>query len=505
MRLHDLSRLSGDAAFLRGSIGRKYGFGYLLILLMLLVIFAVSFAGSALLAGRYDEALNDLLRLNNLFAQVEDTNRYLYDCVIYLRPVSLEKCAESRAVAQDTVNSVFALLEESYSRDVMDLCCTVQTYLDQNSHLTEVLRAYRGGESFENNIAVQNLYAESQNTITYINMSFKDIYSAKLVSTKELQAQMQSLRRRFGMVQVILVLASLGVFFLFYRQVVNGVARSVKKLTAFAGRMTQEPMAKEHVTLETGDELEVFANGFNNLVDTIQTQFERIREDQRVREQLQKAEMENMRISSALQNSQLRLLQSRINPHFLFNTLNMISQTAYMEGAGETARLMEATADFLRYNLGKVTKAVTLGDEIANVNDYIYIQQCRFGKRIRFVFETQPECGGQSVPCMVLQPLVENSIKYGVGLMISGGEVIVRIFRREDRCWMEVEDNGEGMTPEVLESLRASLTDKADAGEHIGLRNVYQRLLLYFNGDVKFDIASGHGCTRVRIGLPWRE
>lgn len=505
MRPHDFPRRHRRGVFLRGSIGRKYGFGYLLILLMLLVIFAVSFAGNALLARRYDEALNDLLRLNNLFAQVEDTNRYLYDCVIYLRPVSLEKCAESRGVAQDTVNGVLALLEESYSRDVMDLCRTVQTYLDQNSRLTEVLKAYRAGESFENNIAVQNLYSESQNTISYINMSFKDIYSAKLVSTKDLQAQMRNLRREFGAVQVILVLASLGLFFLFYWQVVNGVARSVKKLTAFAGRMTQEPMAKEHVTLETGDELEVFANGFNNLVDTIQAQFERIREDQRVREQLQKAEMENMRISSALQNSQLRLLQSRINPHFLFNTLNMISQTAYMEGAGETARLMEATADFLRYNLGKVTKAVTLGDEIENVDDYIYIQQCRFGKRIRFVFETQPECAGQSVPCMILQPLVENSIKYGVGLMISGGEIIVRIFRREDRCWMEVEDNGEGIALDALEALRASLTDKAEADEHIGLRNVYQRLMLYFNEDVKFDITSGGGRTRVRIGLPWRE
>lgn len=504
MRPHDFPRPPRRGAFLRGSIGRKYGFGYLLILLMLLVIFAVSFSGSALLARRYDEALNDLLRLNNLFAQVEETNRYLYDCVIYLRPVSLEKCAESRDAAQDTVNGVFALLEESYVRDVMDLCCTVQTYLDQNSQLTDVLRAYRAGESFENNIAVQNLYSEAQNTISYINISFKDIYSAKLVSTKELQAQMQSLRGKFGAVQVILVLVSLGLFILFYRQVVDGMARSVKKLTAFAERMTREPMAKEHVTLETGDELEVLANGFNNLVDTIQAQFERIREDQRVREQLQKAEMENMRISSALQNSQLRLLQSRINPHFLFNTLNMISQTAYMEGAAETARLMEATADFLRYNLGKVTKAVTLGDEIANVNDYVYIQQCRFGKRIRFTFETQAVCAVQEVPCMILQPLVENAIKYGVGLMISGGEIIVRIFRREDRCWIEVEDNGEGIAPDLLDSLRASLTDMTEADEHIGLRNVYQRLTLYFNGDVKFDITSGEGRTRVRIGFPWR-
>ena len=486
------------------SIARKYGFGYLLILLLTLVIFAVSFTGGAMISRRYDDALEDLLRLNELFADVEETNRYLYDCVIYLRPTSLENCDKSRAVAQGTVNGVLALLDLEYSRDVMDLCGTVQTYLDQNEALTKTLVAYRMGESFENNLAVQEMYSQSQITIGYINQSFKDIYSAKLVSTQNFRAQMQTLRAVVNAVQVLLVFLALALFLLFYRRVVEGLTRSVKKLTSFAGRLAREPMCTEHVLLQTGDELEVFANGFNNMVDTIQKQFAQIKEDQRVREQLQKAEMENMRMSSALQNSQLRLLESRINPHFLFNTLNMITQTAYMEDAEETARLMEATADFLRYNLGKVTKAVTLGDEIANAKDYVYIQQCRFGKRVSFLFETDEHCLGQEVPCMILQPLMENSIKYGVGLMIGGGEIITRIFQANGRCCIEVEDNGVGIQREELEELRGSIADQADPGEHIGLRNVYQRIRLYFNADVDFEITSGEGRTLIHIGLPWR-
>lgn len=488
----------------RYSIAWKYGFGYLLILLLALIIFGVSLAGGTMITQRYDSALEDLLRLNELFADVEETNRYLYDCVIYLRPTSLENCEKSRAAAQSTVDGVLALLDSEYSRDVMDLCGTVQTYLDQNEELVETLLAYRTGESFENNLAVQEMYGRSQSTIGYINQSFKDIYSAKLVSTKVFQEKVQTLRMLVNAVQVVLVLLAVALFLVFYRSVVEGLTRSIKTLTLFASKLAREPMCTEHVSVKTGDELEVFACGFNNMVDTIQTQFLQIKEDQRARDQLQKAEMENIRMSSALQNSQLRLLESRINPHFLFNTLNMITQTAYMEDAEETAHLMEATAEYLRYNLGKVTKAVTLGDEIGNAKDYVYIQQCRFGKRVSFRFETDEVCLGQEVPCMILQPLMENSIKYGVGLMISGGEIITRIFQDNARCCIEVEDNGVGIPEKELAALQESIVAQTDPGEHIGLRNVYQRIRLYFNEDIEFSITSGAGRTCIHIGLPWR-
>ncbi len=127
---------------------------------------------------------------------------------------------------------------------------------------------------------------------------------------------------------------------------VHGITLSVKKLTAFASGVARQPALQEHVQIDTGDELAVFADAFNEMIDTIHAQMDQIEADSRMREQLQQAEMENLRISAALQSSQLKLLQARINPHFLFNTLNMISQTARMEEAEETARLMEATAVF---------------------------------------------------------------------------------------------------------------------------------------------------------------
>lgn len=489
---------------LRNSINRKYAFGYFLIFLMMLIVFVVSFTCNTFMGKKYDAALDDLLHLNELFTEVEATNRYLYDCLIYFRPASLENNIQSNESVKTALDVVWVQLEQDYSREVMDLCCMVNTYLEQNAALTRTLSAYQMGESFENNLAVQKFYKESQSTIGYINQSFKEIYSIKLISTKSLQALMQRLRMIINAAIVMTILISLVIFFLFYNKVVDGLTRSVKKLTDFASNMTKDPMAKEHVTVKTGDELEVFANCFNNMVDTIQIQFRQIQKDQRIREQLQKAEIENMRISSALQNSQLRLLQSRVNPHFLFNTLNMISKTAYIENAEETSRLIEATAEYLRYNLGKITKSVTLGDEINNIHKYLFIQQCRFGKRIEFVFKVDSACEGQDVPCMIIQPIVENAIKYGVGMMISGGKIIIHIYRENNRCCIDVEDNGRGIPPEDMMELREAIAKKECFSEHIGLRNVYLRLMMYFNDDIDFDITSKPGCTCIHIGLPWR-
>lgn len=180
----------------------------------------------------------------------------------------------------------------------------------------------------------------------------------------------------------------------------------------------------------------------------------------------------------------------------------MISQTARMEEAEETARLMEATADFLRYNLGKVTKAVTLADEIDNTRNYVYIQRCRFGERIRFVFEVDESCAGQEVPCMILQPLVENSVTHGVGAMIGGGTVTIRLFKQDGAACLEVRDNGVGISAQRLAQLRDSFKKEGGEGGHIGLKNVYLRLKLFFGEGLQFSIDSGPDGTAVRIGLP---
>lgn len=484
------------------SITRRYATGYILITAIAVVLFLVSFFSGRMLSSRYELAVNDLLELNNLFVRVEDTNRVVFDYYFYLRPLSGQQYYQDAAKTREQLEDIQAHMDASYSREVMDLCCIVDTFLQKTDQLVANVTVFRSEGGTGNRTALAAAYSETQQILGFISQSFQDVYISKLETTSRMQTQLMQIQRILYIVQISMLILAVAVSAVFFHRVVRGMSDSVNQLIDLADGITRNPRCQEHIHLDTGDELTVFADAFNEMMDTIHAQMEQIEQNSRMREQLQKVEMENLRISSALQSSQLKLLQARINPHFLFNTLNMATQMAHMEDAEETAQLLEATADFLRYNLGKVTKSVTLLDEIENTKNYVYIQRCRFGDRIRFAFDVDETCGRLEIPCMILQPLVENAVSHGVGSMIGGGAVTVRLFRQGNGVCLEVRDNGVGMEPQVLEKLRKSFTQELFDDGHIGLHNVYQRLRLFFGAELGFEVESHPGDTCIRMLLP---
>lgn len=484
------------------SITRKYATGYILTMVLAVVLFLTALLSSQAMSRQYHKAVDELLELNNLFVNVENTDQAVYDYYMYLSPISGESYDQSCRDTRDALNLVLARMDRQYSRDIIDLCYIIDSYLEESQKLIESISQFRAEGSLGDRSELVEAYGECQKLAGFINQNFQKVYTTQLESTQQMQEQSAQRQNQMTLVQISMLMLTMMVSVFFYQRVVRGISRSVNQLIDFATKITEDPACQEHIHLDSGDELTVFANAFNELLDRIHGQMDQIQRDSRIREQLQKAEVENLRISSALQSSQLRLLQARINPHFLFNTLNMITQMAHVEEAEETAHLMEATAEFLRYNLGKVTKSVTLADEIENTRNYVYIQRCRFGERISFLFEIEDDCTGLEIPCMILQPLVENAVSHGVGAMISGGKVTVSLKHQQDKICLEVADNGIGFDQERLERIQTLLaTDVGDDG-HIGLYNVYQRLRLFFGAGLQFEVESVPGSTVVRMLLP---
>lgn len=485
-------------------ITTRYTAGYLLVLATVLVIFLLSFYCSWFLNRRHEQMLNQLLEINQLFVDVEDANRYIYDYYTFLRADSGRAYETERTDAQTAVADMRQHLKQRYSRPIMDLCYMVETYLDASNRLVAGLDDYVGkGRATQESSELTAAYNETQDILSFISRSFQEVYTSQLEVTEQANTNIRHAVNLLLFLQILAVAVAAIITASYYQRVVRGITRPLECLTEFAVCVTEDPTRLQtHVEINTGDELELFADAFNEMIDTVHSQMERIEQDGKVREQLQQAEIENLRISSALQASQMALLQSRINPHFLYNTLNMIVQTAHMEEAEETAELMEITADMMRYNLGKLTKSVTLADELANIQNYLRIQRCRFGSRIQFELQTDESCTHLDVPCLILQPLVENAIAHGIGPLVDGGRIVVRLYPADDYIWLEVADNGLGIKVDRLAELRASLDETKEEGAHIGLRNVYQRLRLYFGVALRFTIESVPGDTVIRIGLP---
>ncbi len=181
-------------------------------------------------------------------------------------------------------------------------------------------------------------------------------------------------------------------------------------------------------------------------------------------------------LEKALKEAELKALQSQINPHFLFNTLNTISRLALLEGASKTQEVVFALAELLRGSLSRVGQTAPLKDELNYIRNYLLIQQTRFRDRIKVQFDIDESCLDTEIPLLTLQPLVENAIVHGLEPKEEGGQLWIRALKLGNQVQIEVADNGLGMPAEVVEEI--TKLDLVRSGRThltgIGVSNVYK-------------------------------
>jgi len=213
------------------------------------------------------------------------------------------------------------------------------------------------------------------------------------------------------------------------------------------------------------------------------------------------AEHENKR------KREFETLQSQINPHFLYNTLDIIVWMIENEQKQEAVKVVTALARFFRISLSKGKSIITVEDELEHVRNYLMIQQMRFKNKFTYHIEAAGQVMGLASLKLMLQPLVENAIYHGMEFMDGDGEIRVEVYRRQEELWFEVSDNGLGMTREQAESLLGDGPHVSSRhGSGIGVKNVNERIRLYFGEEYGLSIWSepDEGTT-VRIRLPARE
>jgi two-component system LytT family sensor kinase len=191
--------------------------------------------------------------------------------------------------------------------------------------------------------------------------------------------------------------------------------------------------------------------------------------------------------------ARLAALTSQINPHFLFNTLNTVSSLIRINP--EQARnVIVKLSSILRRLLRKHENFNPLREELGFIDDYLSIEMVRFGDSLRFIKDVDPETLDRLVPSMLLQPLIENSLRHGLSGKVDGGTIWIRSHLEDGRLHLRVEDDGVGI-PE------ASMAHLFEQG--IGISNVNERLKVVFGGDYRMWIDSrpGEG-TRTAIEIP---
>ena len=206
--------------------------------------------------------------------------------------------------------------------------------------------------------------------------------------------------------------------------------------------------------------------------------------------------------------AELAALQSQINPHFLYNTLDCIRGIAIEQGADNIEEMSKALSDMFRYSISGKQMQVRLCDELANMHNYLTIQQYRFNNKLNVREEIDVDTRECTVPKLIIQPIVENAVFYGLEPKMGSRNMTIRAYRTHKRLIINIEDNGIGIAPEKSCMINDALSTgtviaSGGKGTKMGLTNVNERIKLLYGGEFGIKVYSCVNVgTNVEITLP---
>ncbi|EHB68552.1 MULTISPECIES: sensor histidine kinase [Paenibacillus] len=290
-----------------------------------------------------------------------------------------------------------------------------------------------------------------------------------------LSQAMREMQLYVGMIAAVITLFS----FIFIYIMLRSYNYRVKRLSRHMQKVTNEKF--DLIRMDEGrDEIGGLIQNFNRMTAEINSLINNV-----YKLEIQKKNLEMERV-----RAELNFLQSQMNPHFLFNTLNAILVVCTKNNYSDVTDIIKNLSRLLRRLLSWKADIVTLEEEILFIEMYLKIEKFRFRDKIEYELDIDREALLYKIPKMSIQPLVENACKHGIQAVDGKGVVKISATVIDGNLRVSVQDNGKGMVPEKLREVLISMRNENTSGTSIGIRNVYCRLELYYNDLVRFDIYS---------------
>ena len=373
--------------------------------------------------------------------------------------------------------------------------------LQSNEEESIMLVDSKGNQLFaldENGEVVQKDFStkfEHQHNRNYFTFNqdyyfFQEMMDQQIVLVKVVPKEIMLVgSKHIGQTGLLILLISICVTIILSMIISNQVAKPIVLLSKKMEHV-EENNFNVKIDSKRTDEIGILQRKFKEMIDRIR---ELIEKDY-------KREMEN-------RDAQFLALQSQINPHFLYNTLQVISGMALKKGAKEIYEMIQRLGGMFRYITNKRGDLVFIWEEVQHLQNYLYIQKVRFGENISIELFVDEQVNDAIIPLLSLQPIIENSFKHGFESQIEKGVLKIDIQKVFDEIEIIIEDNGMGMSEEELEQVRNKLfTDSYLYNRSIGLKNVDTRIKLYFGHEYGVEIMSQKSeFTKVLIRLPFQE
>jgi len=457
------------------------------ILLLIVLLFFVREQSNQNVMDLYKENVDHLFLLNGITRMTSET---LQSLQIYVH----EPLAENLVFYQEDMQHLLQLQHEFQEEEEEGI--SKKNFLNMMTSFLEQADQTVEGVTKHDIQHYSTYLQEAEITASYIHEETLDLINKELTSYQEISEPLDQKIMNTKKMGIAIILSIIILSILFALWFSNGITSTIERLTRAAQNISAGQYSGKDVVVSRKDELWFLTKTFNEMKKSIKESVSEIEE--------------KARLAQLLKEMELKSLQNQINPHFLFNTLNTISKTSYIEGAEKTSDLISAVSALLRYNIGNLDRQTKLEDEVKIVKEYFFIQKTRFGDRVEFVEDIDPYCLGTPLPCLTLQPIIENAFMHGIEGMSEGAKIELHIYEENNTVCIDVIDNGVGMDQKTINRLLSPnekeeevSVNKKGSGHStgIGMRNVIDRLKL-FNKDCTVHISStlGQG-TKVSIQL----
>nr|WP_255813648.1 histidine kinase [Acidaminobacter sp. JC074] len=277
---------------------------------------------------------------------------------------------------------------------------------------------------------------------------------------------------------VIAILAAILVAFILTRAIFKPINQLVDVMKNTKGGNDLTP----NIEYQKRDEIGYLISNFNEMLHRIQSLITKLEVEEREKRE-----------------AELSMLQAQINPHFLFNVLNSLKWTAKMSQSYSVADGLDALSNLLRDTITNKNEYVSLREEIKNIENYIVIQQMRYGDNFYLINNLSEEMNETEIPKLLLQPIVENSIIHGFENIDYDGKITIDGFLEDGILTLRIADNGKGLIDKQVNRMPSKKLTS------IGLSNVEERIKLHFGQEYGLELLFEDGFTVVTLCLPYKK
>ena len=474
------------ALYNRSTLATKIRYSYLLLLVPIVTFLIFCFVNMWTSNQKYEEMINSTVVASEFSLDFKKD----FDYETYLVIVGNKTIEEStlREMLSDAGRIVTGLDKLTNSKENSDRLKSAKKYLSNLTiYIDRIEQNLQVGNKYEDNIEiwehdVQIVTSLLRETIfQYIYYEVKDIQEARTEYQNFFMVMIRFSIIAFAAILILIVLLS------YY--IPLSITRPIRKLSEVTDQVAKGDLTVRS-DIRTGAEVGMLSDSLNTMIDKINELLEQVKKEQ-IR--LRKAEFE--------------LLQSQINPHFLYNTLDTIVWLAEAGEQKKVVKMVGSLSEFFRTSLNQGKDIISIKEELQHVRSYLEIQQVRYQDILQYDIQVEEELYKYLIPKITIQPLVENALYHGIKNKRGAGKIIISGSQEEDHFSILIEDNGIGISKERLSQVRAGVKNKVSTGKDIyGLYNVNERIHLNFGEKYGIIIESTYGeGTVVSVILPYMQ